>query len=213
MVSKVEPDFWEKITRVFYFSSSAPIYWHIRIKSDKILRIVEILRLGITEQAIAQTEKHVVATTDVDDQDSIAVFTRGVNKRLYREQPLLQRYLRNADGYFNISSPLAFGYAAALTYDMIPQKAREQVLTNDNIEIMHTSLFEHRENADEPNSPLDTTWFTDKLENDSPDYIGWLGEMLTDFDDQETKKDFALGSIIVAMAFYLRADAEILKQT
>ena len=175
--------------------------------------MTEKLRLGITKDAITQTEAHVLTTTDTEDLDSVALFTRGVNRRLFQEQPELFRYLRDADTYLAIHRFITFGFAVALTYDMISPDATEKPLTPNHVAAMHQTLMEHREDPNDLSSPLDLRWFVEKLRSDSLTYTEWLGEMVGDLDDQEDKKDFILGSSIVAMAFYTRADAEILEDT
>ncbi len=183
------------------------------METGRIEIMTEKLRLGITEDAILQTEGRVLTTTDTDDLDSIALFTRGVNRRGYQEQPELFRYLKGANTYLVVHRVITFGYAVALTYDMISQIAREKPLTSNHVAAMHQTLMEHREDSNDLNSPLDLGWFVEKLRSDSPSYAEWLGEVVRDLDDQEDKKDFILGSIIVAMVFYTRADAEILEDT
>lgn len=176
----------------------------------------ERIRLGITEEAEEQAERNLLATTDTDDLDNITIYTRGVGKRIHIEQPGLYQYLRSAGDHFRIYTYLTFGYAASLTYDMIPEEARKKILTDDHIQATHQTLLEHRENQGDPTnheSPLDIRWFFDKLRQDSPDFIDWVGQMSYSLEDPEDKNDFVLGCSIVALAFYTRADAEILAET
>ncbi len=175
--------------------------------------MTERLRLGITQEMVDQTEKNLLATTDVESADGMVSYARAVNKRIGVEQPLLLAYLRDTPRNFSITNFYILAYAVALTYEMVPDEIRRKQLEPNHIEAMHQSLIEHVEKSDQPGTYLDIHWLTDKLKDDSPPYIEWLGTVVSGIEDMDDKQDFVLGSTIVVAAFYTRSDAEILAET
>ncbi len=175
--------------------------------------MIEGLRLGIAEEAVLQTENHVLVSTDIDDLDSIASFTRGVNRRMRTEQPELFKYLRfSAQNTRSRTGALTFGYAAALSFDMIPDQVRLEPLTEEQIDVVRGSVAESTDVEEQGSKMMvfQLSWFVDKLKTDSPAYMEWLGEMVGDLNDEADKNDFILGSLLTVMPFYTRADSRIL---
>ncbi len=161
--------------------------------------------LGITEERVNRAEDIVEETTDIERTDDMFRFIRGVNKRISREQRELYLNLKTAKERFQVGSALAYGYAAAVTYEMLPDEVRKIELTQDQVETSTKSLLDS--NQDE-NGCFD--WYLDKLIADSPYYINWLIDTLEDIEDPEEKRDFTYGSVLVTLPFYQRGEAFIL---
>lgn len=132
-----------------------------------------------------------------------------------QEQPELWGYLRHAEqrARIKVNNPLTFGYAAALTYDMIPQHLRREPITTEQLDAMHRSMAESAVVEDRNGTKataLKLEWCVKKLRQDSPAFMGWLGKAVSDLEDQQDKSDFIFGSLLVAMTFYSREDSRIL---
>ncbi|MBI2590405.1 MAG: hypothetical protein HYW33_00785 [Candidatus Blackburnbacteria bacterium] len=168
---------------------------------------MERLRLGISAEAIIDVESKLLASINTEDLDDIAIFTRGVVIRMRTEQPPLFGFFQSRlRSQFQVASSLTLGYAAALTYEMIPARIKKEPLFQRDVDVAVQSLLERSQGED--NVGVDSTWFHRKLEIDSPDYYGWVGTMVADLDDLGAKKDFYLGAMIVALVFYMREDAK-----
>lgn len=174
----------------------------------------EIPILGITQETIAEVEQRLLTTTDTGELDDIARFTRGVNRRLAQEQPVLGNFLRTSGTRFSINDVFPFAYAAALTYEMIPQPLKTEPLNQDHTESAFRSMLEHVT----PTTDLTNTlkirldWFVDDMRADSPDFMNWLEETSASLDEKDDQADFILGSAIVITPFFKREQSKRLEK-
>lgn len=133
------------------------------------------------------------------------------------EQPELFAYIQLAAGYATDLS--AYGSGALLTYSILPKSHTQKPLTKGEIGAMKHTLAEHvvhKEQDGKQKAVIELSWFRDKIEKDSPIFIGWLQDSLKQIGSTNGKKgklSFALGAIHVLMPFYMREEAREMEQT
>ena len=175
-------------------------------------------KLEITQEVIDRT--HSKAELHADN---MAIYVRSVMFRMSQEQPALMAFIRQAGESMRVGDVLVYSSGAALAYDMLtqalPNEKRKRPITTDLLNIVIQNITEH---VDEPENAaggdkegkksIDLVWFNDKLREDSPAFMDWMGEMVSGFEGDKAKSDFILGSTFVVMPFYIMGEADELEQ-
>lgn len=176
-----------------------------------------ISKMGISQDAIDSVDRRSAAF-----ERTIPSYVRIVYGRIKEEQKELFDYIKQEHKQLSSLQSSGSGYIMAyalgvsLTYDMLPDSHTQKPLTSGEIDAMNQSLLEHtvfEEQNGERKTVLDLTWFIEKLKNDSPSFLVWLNEAMTQLNDDGKKRVFIKGALQVAMPFYMREEAREMEET
>lgn len=168
-------------------------------------------RLGISIELIEDSDAHAAVF-----KDDFISYMRGILKRMYSEQPNLFMYSLCANAEGGIHNDYLFSSGLTLSYDKIPRVHREEKLGIEHIEAMHRSLSEHSvENVINGRKikEINLDWYYDKLQQDSPEYMKWLQDIMMFLNDDNDRSDFWMGATLGTLPFYMRAEARQLEET
>lgn len=176
------------------------------------------LKLGITQEVVDRTYNKAELYAD-----RMAVYVRNVMFRMNQEQPALVAFIRRTGESMGVGDVLVYSSGAAFAYDMLtqvlPEKKRKRPITFDLLNIVLQNIVEHLDEPenvaggnDEDKKGIDLVWFNDKLREDSPAFMDWMGDMVSGLEEDKAKSDFILGSTFVVMPFYMMAEADELEQ-
>lgn len=175
-------------------------------------------KLGITQEVVERTYGKAEPYAD-----RMADYVKGVMFRMSQEQPALMAFIRRAGESMGVGNILVYSSGAAFAYDMLvqslPGEKRKRPITFDLLNVVLQNILEHLdepENAaggnDEDKKGIDLVWFNDKLREDSPAFMDWMGDMVNGLEGDRAKSDFILGSTFVVMPFYMVGEADELEQ-
>ncbi|MBI2036424.1 hypothetical protein HYT17_02250 [Candidatus Microgenomates bacterium] len=164
-------------------------------------------KLGITQEVVDGTLKKVEPHANTMD-----IYVRSVIFRMSQEQPLLAAFLQKIEIDGNVSNVLVYNLGATLTYDMLTQsftgEKRKRQITPELLGVVIQNFKDHF-----VKTGFNMTWFNDKLQEDSPAFKKLLDDFVFGLEDNNAKSDFTLGAYLVAMPFYMMAEAEELEQS
>lgn len=160
--------------------------------------------LGITEEYVEK------AGEEVDAAEDLEKYINDQIDSIDGEQPGLYNFIQVAGKGLRIRDIFSYSVGAGLAYRMIPEEERKIEITTDQLEAVKISLRESIVTTGEERGTIDVSWFVKKMQSDSPAYSEWLGAMVDGLEDTQSVNDFILGSFIVVMPFYQRAEARLL---
>lgn len=166
----------------------------------------ERLILGIPEELVEKTEEEAGTAKDLEG------YIKDQLDLIDKEQPELYGFMQVAGKGLGIKDIFSYSVGAALSYRMIPDQERSVQLTTPQLTTVQNSLRESIDVAGSKRGTINVSWFVEKVQIDSPAYSGWLEEMVTGLEDPKSVNDFILGSFIVVMPFYQRAEARQLEE-
>ncbi len=162
--------------------------------------------LGIPQELVEKTEE------EADTVEDLEGYVKDQLDLIDREQQELYGFIQVAGKGLGIKDIFSYSLGAALSYRMIPEEERNVDLTTSQLATVRNSLRESITTTGKERGTINVSWFVEKMQNDSPSYSGWLEEMVTGLGDPQSTNDFILGSFIVVMPFYQRAEARLLAE-
>ena len=165
-------------------------------------------KLGVTRKAIDAF----IAAPNLFETDPVS-FVKQVVGKIREEQPALYTLVDEMLQHGGLKDPHAYALGVTLTYKVLPQILTLVPLTVDEIGAMLATLAEHtvaRIKDGKQEAGIDLSWFGSKLQEDSPDFMDLLESVLEK--DEDSQGSFLLGTIQVAMPFFMREEAREMDQ-
>lgn len=162
--------------------------------------------LGITQDIVDRSPEQVYLFPYKASHVPIVI------RQIYLEQQYLYQHLINRSKPPFTSKNFMFKLGCVLTYDMIPQPHKAELLTPDQISAAHISISQHSEKI--PGSgAFDLMWARNKLKKDSPPFLAWLDIIIKGIEKDQDRGAFIFGVMLTVMPFLMRAEARGMDQT
>lgn len=164
-------------------------------------------KLGITQYAVYRSPKDVAFFSDKGSHVSV------VTRKISLEQQHLYQYLANALKLPLINNNFMFKLGCVLTYGIIPQSHKAELLTPDQISAAHRSIFEHSKKILGGDGGIfNLTWARNKLKEDSPPFLAWMDIISKGIEKDQDRAAFLLGVMSTVIPFLMRAEARAMEQ-
>lgn len=166
-------------------------------------------RLGIESHMIDDATDRIAPF--VEDTQLLGAVAKGRIATIRKVQPEYVRFLSMTGFEFSQGlNPLTFASAVVLGYEMLPEEARNERFTHDEISASYESVQEYitrEESGDAVHITINFRGLKEKLENDSPEFIEWVDKFVDALDDEKKKADTLFGLLLAVAPFYFRAEA------
>ncbi len=170
---------------------------------------LELLRDGITGQKISDLEREM--QEECDSEEAVLEYIAKSKVGIERQQPLLMTFLKVEGTRYGVLDHPLFSFASILTFRLLPEELRLEKLKRQVFSVVRRDIREHTHSR-RGKLTIDLSWLGDKLNDVCPAYISWLRAIVEDFEDQEKKTAFTLGSYFTIMPFFSREEAKDLEQ-